>query len=93
MAVRAEFTQVLEVPAPRSLVDGCVELETDHVEATREPGDETAEVVSLEAPEEAIWKTQIEQRLGAEVDPVTREPVRACDVNDRDAERASVAWA
>ena len=86
VAVRIEPTQILEVPAPRALVHGRVELEADHVEATGEPGDETAVFASLQALDEAARKAKIKKRLGTEVDPIVREPVRACDVDDRDAE-------
>lgn len=60
-AVRTEFAQILEVPAPGSLVHGRVELEADHVEAIGQPGYEPAVVVSLEALDEAVRQAQIEQ--------------------------------
>ncbi len=92
VSVRTEVTQVLEVAAPRSLVHGRIELEANHVEATREPGDQTVVVVSLEAPDEPVRQAKIEQRLRPEIDPVAREPVGARDVDDRDPERAYLAW-
>ena len=63
IAVRTESAQILQVPAPKSLVDGCVELEADHVEAPRKPGDEAAVIMSIEAPEKADREAQVEQRI------------------------------
>ena len=63
IAVRAEFGQILQVAAPWSQVDGCVELEADHVEAPRKPGDEAAVIMSIEAPEKADREAQVEQRI------------------------------
>jgi len=62
--IRSEFLQILQMPAPRSLVGGGVELEADHVEAARQPGDEPAVVAPFKASKEARWQAKIEQRLG-----------------------------
>src|ERR1035437_245808 len=92
--IRIELLQILQMPAPRSLVGGGVELEADHVEPARQPGDEPAVVSSFEAAKEAGRQTKVEQRLGAKVDPVVRESVGARHPESpREAVRASAASA
>ena len=54
VAAGAEFAQILQVPAPSSLVDGRVQLEADHIAPICEPGDDAAVAVSLEPSEEAV---------------------------------------
>ena len=82
--VRTELEQILQVPASGPLVHGGIELEADHVEVTCEPGDEAAIVASIEAPDEAVRKAKIKQRIGTEVDPVTRKAEGARHVDNRD---------
>ena len=80
--VRAELSQILQVVAAKAEVHGCIELEADHVEPTGEPGDETAVIDTLQALYEAFRKTEVEQRVRPQVDPIACQCVSAGDILD-----------
>jgi len=81
--IRTQFSEVLEMPAPRALIHGRVELETHHVEPARKPRPKSSVVVAFQASGEAIGQSEIEQRLWTEVQPIVCEPVCSCDVDGR----------
>ena len=85
--IRTQFSEVLEMPAPRALIHGRVELETHHVEPARKPRPKSSVVVAFQASGEAIGQSEIEQRLWSEVQPIVGEPVCSCDVDGRVAKR------